>query len=72
MILMVIRNTVFKMIEIWQHHAKKDMQKRLASVHSTIVRGRSPSSLRLCGMCNFKVGLFWMLLLNNNASRNNS
>ena len=27
------------MKEIWQHHAKTDMHKRLASVHSIIGRG---------------------------------
>ncbi|MBQ6063071.1 MAG: hypothetical protein IJK87_05485 [Prevotella sp.] len=27
------------MIGIWQHLAKTDMQKRLASVHSTVGRG---------------------------------
>ena len=39
MTLIVLRNTVFKMINIWQHHARTDMQKRLASVHSIIGRG---------------------------------
>jgi len=39
MTLKVLRNTVFKMIEIWQHHAETDIQKRLASVHSTVGRG---------------------------------
>ena len=39
MTLKVLRNTVFKMIEIWQHHAETDIQKRLASVHSILGRG---------------------------------
>lgn len=39
MTMMVLRNTVFKMINIWQHHAWTDMQKRLASVHSKVRRG---------------------------------
>ena len=39
MTLIVLRNTVFKMINIWQHHARTDMHKRLASVHSIIGRG---------------------------------
>jgi len=36
---MVLRITIFKMKEIWRLHAKKDMQKRLASVHSKVRRG---------------------------------
>ena len=39
MTLIVLRNTIFKMINIWQHHVWIDMQKRLASVHSIIGRG---------------------------------
>lgn len=39
MTLIVLRNTVFKMINIWQHHVWTDMQKRLASVHSILGRG---------------------------------
>ena len=39
MTLIVLRNTVFKMIIIWQHQAWTDIQKRLASVHSIIGRG---------------------------------
>ena len=39
MTLIVLRNTVFKMINIWQHHARTDMQKRLTSVHSKVRRG---------------------------------
>ena len=39
MTLMVLRITIFKMKEIWRLHAKKDMQKRLASVHSKVRRG---------------------------------
>jgi len=37
--LMVPRKTIFKMIRIWQHFAKTDMQKGLASVHSKAGRG---------------------------------
>jgi hypothetical protein len=37
--MIVPRNKIFKMIEIWQHHAEIDMQKRLASVHSKVGRG---------------------------------
>ena len=39
MTLIVLRIMIFKMKEIWQHHAKTDMHKRLASVHSIIGRG---------------------------------
>jgi len=39
MTLIVLRNTIFKMINIWQHHVWIDMQKRLASVHSILWRG---------------------------------
>ena len=39
MTLIVFRNTIFKMINIWQHHVWTDMQKRLASVHSILGRG---------------------------------
>ena len=39
MTLMVLRDTVFKITENWQVHAKTDMQKRLASVHSKVGRG---------------------------------
>ena len=46
MTLIVLRNTVFKMINIWQHHARTDMQKRLASVHSIIVRGSLIPNIR--------------------------
>ena len=38
MTLIVLQKTIFKMKEIWQHHARTDMQKRLASVHSIIGR----------------------------------
>jgi hypothetical protein len=36
---MVLQTTIFKMKDIWQLHAKKDMHKRLASVHSKVGRG---------------------------------
>lgn len=39
MTLIVLRNTIFKMINIWQHHVWTDMRKRLASVHSILGRG---------------------------------
>jgi hypothetical protein len=39
MTLIVLRNTIFKMINIWQHHVWTDMHKRLASVHSIMGRG---------------------------------
>jgi len=39
MTLIVLQKTIFKMKEIWQHHARTDMQKRLASVHSILGRG---------------------------------
>ena len=39
MTLIVLRNTIFKMINIWQHHVWTDMHKRLASVHSILGRG---------------------------------
>lgn len=39
MTLMVLRTTIFKMKDIWRLHAKKDMHKRLASVHSKVGRG---------------------------------
>lgn len=39
MTFMVLRITIFKMKEIWRLHAKKDMHKRLASVHSKVGRG---------------------------------
>ena len=39
MTLIVLQKTIFKMKEIWQHHVRTDMQKRLASVHSILWRG---------------------------------
>ena len=36
---MVLRTTIFKMKDSWRLHAKKDMHKRLASVHSKVGRG---------------------------------
>ena len=39
MTFMVLRITIFKMKEIWRLHTKKDMHKRLASVHSKVGRG---------------------------------
>jgi hypothetical protein len=44
------------MIIIWQHHARTEIQKRLASVHSIIGRGSliPLSSLNISGMCHFK------------------
>ena len=39
MTFMVLRITIFKMTKIWRLHAKKDMYKRLASVHSKVRRG---------------------------------
>ena len=39
MTFMVLRITIFKMTKIWRLHAKKDMYKRLASVHSKVGRG---------------------------------
>ena len=37
--MIVLRITIFQMIEIWRIHAKTDIQKRLASVHSKVRRG---------------------------------
>ena len=34
-----LRITIFQMTEIWRLHAKTDIQKRLASVHSKVRRG---------------------------------
>lgn len=39
MTFMVLRTTIFKMKDIWRLHTKKDMYKRLASVHSKVGRG---------------------------------
>jgi hypothetical protein len=39
MTFMVLRTTIFKMKDSWRLHAKKDMHKRLASVHSKVGRG---------------------------------
>ena len=39
MTLVVLRITIFKMTKIWRLHAKTDMQKRFASVHSKVRRG---------------------------------
>ena len=36
MTLMVLQNATFSIIEIWQHCAKTEMQKKLASVHSIV------------------------------------
>ena len=35
----VLRTTIFKMKDSWRLHTKKDMHKRLASVHSKVGRG---------------------------------
>jgi len=37
--LIVLRATIFRMKYIWRLHTKKDMYKRLASVHSKVGRG---------------------------------
>ena len=39
MTFMVLRTTIFKMKDSWRLHTKKDMHKRLASVHSILGRG---------------------------------
>ena len=39
MTFMVLRTTIFKMKDIWRLHTKKDMYKRLASVHLKVGRG---------------------------------
>ena len=39
MTLIDLRNTIFKMINIWQHHVRTDMRTRLAAVHSILGRG---------------------------------
>ena len=39
MTFMVLRTTIFKMKDSWRLHTKKDMHKRLASVHSKVGRG---------------------------------
>ena len=36
MTLMVLQNATFSVIEIWQHCARTEMQKRLAYVHSIV------------------------------------
>lgn len=62
MTLMVLRNTVFPIIEIWQHYAKTEKQKRLASVHSIIGRGsqKPPSPFCVTCVCHFKASLLYL------------
>ena len=62
MTLMALQNATFSIIEIWQHCAKMEKQKRLAYVHSIIGRGsqKPPSPFCVTSVCHFKASLLYL------------